>query len=365
MEDNRIGRRTVLRTAGALAAATAVTGCGTLMGSGGSRSSSGGGGEKKIVVSNSGGAYNEALTKAVYEPFAKETGITVTTVNYQSAQVIAQVRQGRPQVDLMDNTLLIFQKMARLDCLEPVDHDRLKSVKGAGIAEHNLPEHAVGKNVWASLMAYRTDSLKRAPKGWADFWNTHSFAGQRSLQSAEADYPELEFALLADGVPLDKLYPLDLDRAFASMSRIRGEVKKFWNTGALPAVLLGRKEVVMTSLWSGRADELIKQGQPVAYQWNGARRLTNGWGIPKGAGNTDAAYQLIDFSLRPEVQAAFAKLFPQGPVVPAATKLLSDDVLATLPTSPQNLKTGFDTDVAWWDKNLEAVSERWREWADA
>ncbi|KJK33090.1 ABC transporter, partial [Streptomyces variegatus] len=104
---------------------------------------------------------------------------------------------------------------------EPVDHDRLKSVKGAGIAEHNLPEYAVGKNVWASVMAYRTDSLKRVPKSWADFWNTDAFSGARSLQSAEVDLPELEFALLADGVPLDKLYPLDVDRAFASMSRIR------------------------------------------------------------------------------------------------------------------------------------------------
>jgi putative spermidine/putrescine transport system substrate-binding protein len=143
MEDNRIGRRTVLRTAGALAAATAVTGCGTLTGSGESRTSSGGG-KKRLVVSNSGGAYNDALVKAIYEPFTKETGITVTTVNYQSAQVIAQVKQGRPQVDLMDNGLLIFQKMARLDCLEPVDYDRLKSVKGSGIAEAQLPEHAVG-----------------------------------------------------------------------------------------------------------------------------------------------------------------------------------------------------------------------------
>ncbi|MFD5271795.1 extracellular solute-binding protein [Streptomyces sp. NPDC058335] len=365
MEGNRIGRRTVLRTAGALAAAAAVTGCGTLTGTGGSRSSSGGGGKKKLVVSNSGGTYNDALTKAIYEPFAKETGITVTTVNYQSAQIIAQVKQGRPQVDLMDNTLLIFQKMAGLDCLEAVDYDRLKQAKGAGIPEHQLPEHAVGKNVWASVMAYRTDRLKRVPKNWADFWNTHSFSGPRSLQSPDADIPELEFALLADGVPLDKLYPLDLDRAFASLSRIRPDVKKFWNTGALPAVLLGREEVVMTSLWGGRADQLIKQGMPVAYQWNGARRLTNGWGIPKGADNTDAAYQLIDFSLRPEVQAAFAKLFPHGPVVPAATKLLSDDVLATLPTSPKNLKTGFDTDVAWWDKNRDVVTKRWQEWANA
>ncbi|GAB2587641.1 ABC transporter substrate-binding protein [Streptomyces capparidis] len=364
MESNRIGRRAVLRTAGAAAAAAAMTGCGTLMGNSQSRGSSGGG-KKRLVVSNSGGSYHDALTKAIYEPFAKETGIAVTTVNYQSAQIIAQVRQGRPQVDLMDNTLLNFAKMARLECLEPVDHDRLKSVEGAGIARHNLPEYAVGKNVWASVMAYRTDSLKRVPKSWADFWNTDSYKGPRSLQSAEVDLPELEFALLADGVPLDGLYPLDLDRAFAAMSRIRGDVKKFWNTGALPAVLIGRKEVVMTSLWGGRADELIKQGQPVAYQWNGARRMTNGWGIPKGAGNTDAAYRLIDFSLRPEVQAAFAKLFPHGPVVPGANKLLSDDVLAMLPTSPENLKTGFDADVAWWDANRDAVTKRWQEWADA
>jgi putative spermidine/putrescine transport system substrate-binding protein len=364
MEGNRIGRRTILRTAGALAAATAVTGCGTLMGSGESRGSSGGG-KKRLVVSNSGGAYNDALTKAIYEPFAKETGITVTTVNYQSAQIIAQVQQGRPQVDLMDNSLLVFQKMARLNTLQPLDYDRLKHVKGAGIPEQLLREQAVGKSVWANLMAYRTDSLKRTPESWADFWNTHSFSGPRSLQSADVEIPELEFALLADGVPLDKLYPLDLDRAFASMSRIRGEVKKFWNTGALPAVLLGRKEVVMTSLWTGRADELIRQGQPVAYQWNGARRHTNGWGIPKGAGNTDAAYKLIDFSLRPEVQAAFAKLFPNGPVVPAALKHLSDDVLATLPTSREHLKSGFDLDVAWWDKNRDAVIKRWQEWADA
>jgi putative spermidine/putrescine transport system substrate-binding protein len=363
MEGSLIGRRSVLRTAGALAAATAVTGCGTLTGRGESRTSSGG--KKRLVVSNSGGAYNDALTKALYEPFTKETGITVTTVNYQSAQVIAQVRQGRPQVDLMDNSLLVFQKMTRLECLEPVDYDRLKNVKGAGIPEVQLPEHAVGKNVWASVMAYRTDSLKRAPKNWADFWNTHSFSGPRSLQSVEVDLPELEFALLADGVPLDKLYPLDVDRAFASMSRIRKDVKKFWNTGALPAVLLGRKEVVATSLWGGRADELIKQGMPVAYQWNGARRMTNGWGIPKGADNTDAAYKLIDFSLRPEVQAAFSKLYSGSPVVPAATKLLSEDDLVNQPSSPKNLKTGFDADVAWWDENRDAVTKRWQEWADA
>ncbi|MBC9728546.1 ABC transporter substrate-binding protein [Streptomyces sp. TRM68367] len=361
MEGSRIGRRTILRTAGALAAATSVAGCGTLIGTGESRGSSGG--KKSLVVSNSGGSYHEALAKAIYEPFTKETGIAISTVNYQSAQLMAQIKQGRPQFDLIDNSMLVFPKMVRANTLQILDYDRLKHAKGAGIPGHLLTEHAIGKNVWASLMAYRTDSLQREPKSWADFWNTQSFSGPRSLQSLDADIPELEFALLADGVALDDLYPIDVDRAFASLSRVRGDIKKFWNTGALPAVMLGRKEVVMTSLWTGRADDLIRQGQPIAYEWNGARRHTNGWAIPKGTDKIDAAYQLIDFSLRPEVQAAFSRIFPHGPVVPAAVKALPDDVRARLPTSPEHLKTGFDLDVEWWDKNQDSVAKRWQEWA--
>ncbi|MFF8846216.1 polyamine ABC transporter substrate-binding protein [Streptomyces sp. NPDC015127] len=361
METNRIRRRTMLRTTGALAAATAVAGCGSLTGTGASSDPSGG--KKSLVVRNSGGSYHKALAKAIYEPFTKETGITISTVNYDSAQLIAQVKQGRPQFDLIDNSMLVFPKMVRADTLQPLDYDRLPNAKGAGIAEHLLTEHAVGKNVWASLMAYRTDSLQRRPKGWADFWNTESFSGPRALQGLDADIPELEFALLADGVALDDLYPIDVDRAFASLSRLRGQIKKLWNTGALPAVLLGRKEVVMSSLWTGRADDLIRTGQPIAYEWNGARRHTNGWAIPKGTDKTDAAHRLIDFSLRPDVQAAFARIYPNGPVVPAAVKGLPDDVRAGLPTSPERLKTGFDLDVEWWDKNQDSVAKRWQEWA--
>ena len=361
MEDNRIGRRTVLRTAGALAAATAVTGCGTLMGNSESRGS--GGGKKRLVVSNSGGTYNDALTKAVYEPFTKETGITVTTVNYQSAQIIAQVKQGRPQVDLMDNSLLIFQKMVGQECLEPIDHDRLKSIDGAGIAEHNLPEHAVGKNVWASLMAYRTDSLKRVPKNWADFWNTDAFSGPRSLQSAEVDLPELEFALLADGVPMDKLYPLDVERAFKVMTRLRPDIKKFWDSGPLPGVLLSRQEVTMSTVWDGRLATLQQQGVPVARQLNGARRQFQGFAIAKGAANVDVAYKLMDYSLRPEVQADLAKAYPSNPASPVAYTKLTNEERGKLAGDSDYYDKGFDADINWWIKNEAAITKRWLEWA--
>ena len=37
------------------------------------------------------------------------------------------------------------------------------------------------------------------------------------------------------GVPMDKIYPVALDRAFRSLSRIRAAIPKFWDTGALSA----------------------------------------------------------------------------------------------------------------------------------
>src|SRR5256885_16366801 len=36
-----------------------------------------------------------------------------------------------------------------------------------------------------------------------------------------------EFALIADGVALDKLYPIDIDRAFRSLDRIKKDVVKW------------------------------------------------------------------------------------------------------------------------------------------
>ena len=39
--------------------------------------------------------------------------------------------------------------------------------------------------VWAQVMAYRTDAFNGAvPNGWADFWDTKKFPGDRALVGA-------------------------------------------------------------------------------------------------------------------------------------------------------------------------------------
>ncbi|MBB6421140.1 ABC transporter substrate-binding protein [Streptomyces sp. AK010] len=363
MSDPMIGRRALLRGAGGLAAFAALpslAACGT----GTSRVSSGGSGGKTVIVRNSGGSYGDAVQKGVYGPFTRETGIAVKVTNLQASQMQAQFKQGRPQFDLIDIGMMDLAKFTAQDALEQLDLDRVKSLKSAKIPENQITDHSIAYSLYANCMAYRTDAFGgKKPESWADFWDTKAFKGSRSMGTPDADLPELEFALLADGVPMDKLYPLDVDRAFKVLSRLRPDIKKFWDSGPLPGVLLSREEVTMSTVWDGRIADLQKQGIPVERQLNGARRQFQGYGIAKGAVNVDAAYQLMDYALRPEVAARLVKLFPASPSSPVAYQKLTEEVRDSLVGSPKYYNKGFDVDIDWWIKNEAAVSKRWLEWA--
>ncbi|KMS67111.1 ABC transporter [Streptomyces viridochromogenes] len=341
MKDARIDRRLFLRGIGGVtagvAAATTLSACGT--GTSRSGAGSGGKGGKTVVVRDSGGSYGAALQKAIYTPFTQETGITVKVLNLDDAPLLAQIKQGRPQCDLINNSMMSHTKYVAQDALETLDRDRIKSLKSAKIPDNQITDHAIGSSFYGACMAYRTDAFGgKKPESWADFWDTKAFQGGRSMCNPDGDLPELEFALLADGVPMDKLYPLDVDRAFKVLTRLRGDR-------------------------DGRIADLQKQGVPVERQLNGMRRQFQGYAIAKGAVNADAAYQLMDFSLRAESQAALAKAFPSNPSSPLAYAKLTEDERNALAGAPKYYDKGFDTDIDWWLKNESAVTKRWLEWA--
>ena len=93
----------------------------------------------------------------------------------------------------------------------------------------------------------------------------------------------LEFALMADGVPTDKLYPIDFDRAFKKLDQIKPHVTVWWTTGQQPAQLLLDKEVVLATGWNGRFYDLIKKGAPIEIDWNEGALKQGSFVIPKGA----------------------------------------------------------------------------------
>ena len=130
-------------------------------------------------------------------------------------------------------------------------------------------------------------------KTWADFWNVEKFPGRRSLRKNPID--SLEQALMADGVSIDQLYPLDVDRAFKSLDKIKQHVDVWWTGGAQSTQLLQSGEVDLISGWNARLQSAIDGGAPATIVWDQGLYSIEGWAIPKGCPRADAAKQFIKF----------------------------------------------------------------------
>ena len=218
--------------------------------------------------------------------------------------------------------------------------------------------------VWAQVMAYRTDAFKgAAPKGWADFWNTKAFPGDRAMGGTGAGgWPEMEFALMAAGVPADKLYPLDIDKAFASYDKIKNTVVKWWDTGAVPVQLLTDREVAMTTVWNGRMAALQAAGVPAAISWEQGLMKRDAWGIPKGAKNAANAMKFAAYSTMAIPQARISLGIPYGSVNSKSNEYIPAERLAVLPSAPAIKSQLVSYDYDWWIDNRDAVVSRFNKW---
>ena len=94
------------------------------------------------------------------------------------------------------------------------------------------------------------------------FLGREEISGPRSLCLSDSPRTCI-YALLADGVPMDKLYPLDFDRAFKKLDQIKPHIKVWWREGNQSQQLLRDGEVDMMSMWNARGSELKQQGVPV------------------------------------------------------------------------------------------------------
>ena len=318
----------------------------------------------RVVINADGGAYQDAEMKAIYEPFTRETGIEVVTVPATATQVLAMVQSGSVQLDVLDNAEAQMLMLDKQGALAPIDYDKFKYTNANDLVPNIRRKNMAGNIYYATVLGYSKKAFSgdNHPKSWADFWNTTKFPGSRTLESANAGLVPLEFALIADGVPMDKIYPIDMERAFNVMGRLRSHVSKWWTTGAESIELLEGGEVTAAGLWNGRVQGPMDQGGPFGIEWNGAMRLKQFWGVIKNSPNPDNAQKFVDFALQPHVQANLAKYIPYGPTNRKAVQFISKTDLEKLPSSPQHYKIGFDEDAAWWTDHLQEVVLRWQKW---
>jgi putative spermidine/putrescine transport system substrate-binding protein len=315
---------------------------------------------RELVVCSWGGAYQEAQRKAMFQPFEKETGIKIVEASPTDyGKLKAMVQSGNVEWDLVDVGDRMVIAGAKDDLLEPIDY---KLIDIRDVFPQVVHKFGMGTIYYSTILGYSTKKYPSGnhPKTWAEFWDVKKFPGPRAMRNNPID--NLEFALMADGVPIDKVYPMDIERAFRSMDRIKKHINIWWTTGAQPAQALADGEVELTTSWSGRIAAVQKLGARAAIEWNQGKLQWDSWVIPRGSRNKDGAMKFIAWSTQPKVQAAIANEIPYGPVNKKAFDFISPQVAKDMPTAPENARRQLMVDTVFWGENLTALAEKWSGW---
>ncbi len=350
MGNARLDRRTLLGGAGALTAAFSAR-----------RAAAQG---KTLNIAGYGGALNDYLTKDFAEPFAQKTGIKV---NFGSGASLAlaklQTTSGGPaQWDIVNLTGSEYFTAIKDGLIVPYDYTTIDT-------SHVPPEYKLEYGIKFSLFLFVMcwDQKKipndQAPKTWAEFWDTKRWPGKRSLDANLSDGSVLEQALLADGVPLDKLFPLDVDRALKSLDKLgRGNIV-WYNTNQEPIQQLTSGAVTLAQAFHGRVLLANRAGASLGFTPNYASVSGNYYCVSAASANKPEAMQFLNFMLN-DVPGAVEYMKATAYAIPntAATPQVPKDIADILPTNPALQDKVFIKSDAWWAANLDKTLQSFKEW---
>ena len=230
LSDRPISRRRVLTTLGAgvaAAAASAPLADMAQQASPARRKVTG-----NMVLATWGGRYSKAMKDVFLSPFSQETGITPQTVDAPGGFVPmlqAQAKAGNVTWDLVDVGEADSLYLLDNGLVQPLPAD-VKADLVAAVGEQHVADHGISFAAFGWVIATNRATAKRVPMTPADFFDVQNFPGRRTMYGEDQATGVL-YALQADGVARNQLYPPDLDRAYKKLDKVKSSVAVWWRTG--------------------------------------------------------------------------------------------------------------------------------------
>jgi putative spermidine/putrescine transport system substrate-binding protein len=313
----------------------------------------------EVVLAVWGGPAAEAF-KTIYGGFyTAKTGVPVMTDDSgpEPAKLRAMVEANQVTWDVADLSTADSILLGRAGLVRPMDYS---IVSKDAILPGFAYEFGATSYIFSSIIAFDKQALGgNVPASWADVWNVQKFPGKRALRKHIEGV--IESALLADGVPIDRIYPIDEDRAFKKIKEILPNTV-FWSSGSESQQLMRDGEVVMGNLWSTRATQLAKEGpERFGLDFNGGLLLPACWGVPAKNPGGSKAFDFVAAAQDPESQAKVFKASNLSPSNPAADAFVTGNDALYNPTSKVNAAKQLPVNVQWYIDNQERVQTRFLE----
>lgn len=303
--------------------------------------------------------------------------VRLESYNGGLAQIRAQVETGNVHWDIVD---LEFADLAR-GCdeglFEVIDVDELPPAADGTPArddyyEGTYSECGGGGIFYSTVYAYNNESFSgERPTTIEDFFDLEKFPGRRGMRRTAG--ANLEFALVADGVPADQVYnvldtPEGVDQAFRKLDTIKDQIV-WWEAGAQPPQLLADQEVVMSTAYNGRIfNAQVVEKQPFTIVWDGQVLDYGQFAIVAGTPNFEAAKEYQLFASRVEYMAAIGHYIAYSPTRRSGIELVSThretgvEMRPHMPSAPENMARAVRDDWEWWADHGEEMNERFSAW---
>ncbi len=315
-----------------------------------------------LTVVGFGGTYQELQRELIFDPFAQSRNTPVNDLSYSG-----EYGSLANSIENQTNTWSIVQvessfllRGAQDGLLEEIDYEALGDVELLPSARHS---HGVAHIGWATTLSWNASRLPvgaALPDSWTALWDTIAYPGLRLLRQTPRG--NLELALLADGVPVDSVYPLDVPRALQKLDEIKPHIQ-WWSSGAeSQQKLLG--SATLGALWNGRVWALQQDGQPIGMSLNQAIIDYDWWVVPAGQADTQGGrvWDFLRFASSPEVQRSIAERYGYAPTTVEGVSALPLSVAELMPTSGANMARGLVFDSRWWAENEQRIADEWNRW---
>ena len=316
---------------------------------------------RNLTVAIYEGPWGEAINGCIVEPFARSTGVSVTTERRMSVDVLTRLRSQRalPAIDIAWMDGGISELASAEGLLAPISDRTVPGVAGMtpqGI--HRTPAgvtYALSTGFIGFGIVYNTQVVTTAPTSWRDLWKP-AFIG--SVTAPSPSHPM--------GVPLFLHLTWMMGRTAENIAPTLGLYAKLDpssfadNLGAgIDAYRSGRASI--GAQYANIAWSLADGGLPISYvpPKEGALGTDIRVHIVKGAKNMPDARRFVTFAVAKEQATCMAEKMYLGPASKGV--VLSERARARMPWG----RDGSIADLVMIDwpqvhRNQDVVAETWK-----
>lgn len=338
---------------------------------------------KEMTIVSWGGAYSKSQLKAYHSPYTEKTGTKIInddSSNEAVPKLRAMNEAGNITWDVVDVVAADAIRLCDEGLAMEIDaNTQLAPAPDGTPASEDFGDLRVSKCfipqiVYSTTLGYRTDLVgDTPPSSVCDVFNLAAYPGKRSLEKRPLN--NMEWALLCDGVPKNKVYEVlateaGQDRALEKLDTIKDNVI-WWSAGADTPQLLADGEVIMGSTYNGRLFSAIEeQNQPIAMLWDAQVYDLDGWIIPSGLSEERKARALdyVYFATDTQRLADQAKYISYGPARASSAPLvgkhaeLGIEMAPHMPTDPRNAENTFLYNYEFWADYRDDIDAKWQTW---